>query len=178
MSPWIKDGDVIRIVPLPGSRPALGDVIAFVNPASAHLTVHRVVARRSTEYLIQDDNLPTSRPSAECLVQGDNLPIPRRSTECLIQGDNLPTPDGWIPATALLGRVVSIERRGRRINLGLGPERGLLATLSRLGLLRPLIRILAFYLSPVSPPASGLPAQNVAPHSFEMKHHKSLRSTL
>ena len=38
----------------------------------------------------------------------------------------------------ILGRVTRIERAGRRVRLGLGPERALIAVLSRRGLLRPL----------------------------------------
>ena len=51
-----------------------------------------------------------------------------------IQGDNLAeTPDGLIARGAILGRVTGLERAGRRIRLGLGPERLLLALLSRCG---------------------------------------------
>ena len=54
----------------------------------------------------------------------------------LIQGDNMPEePDGMIPREAIVGRVTRVERAGRRVRLGLGPERLLLALLSRCGLL-------------------------------------------
>ena len=49
-----------------------------------------------------------------------------------IQGDNMPEkPDGVIPREAILGRVTGVERAGRRVRLGLGPERLLFAILSR-----------------------------------------------
>ena len=52
----------------------------------------------------------------------------------LIQGDNMPEkPDGMIPREAIVGRVTGVERAGRRVRLGLGPERLLLALLSRCG---------------------------------------------
>jgi len=58
-------------------------------------------------------------------VNGDNF---------FIQGDNLPEkPDGLIPREAIVGRVTRVERAGRRVRLGLGPERLLLALLSRCG---------------------------------------------
>ncbi len=116
MSPWIKDGDVISITPLHDSHPATGDVIAFVLPNSTHLTVHRIVARRSGAFLIR--------------------------------GDNLPIPDGWIPAAALVGKVTSVERDGKRVSLGLGSERFLVALLSRFNLLRLLVRFVATILRP------------------------------
>jgi len=51
-----------------------------------------------------------------------------------IQGDNMPEkPDGIIPREAIVGRVTRVERAGRRVRLGLGPERLLLALLSRCG---------------------------------------------
>jgi signal peptidase I len=51
-----------------------------------------------------------------------------------IQGDNLDEkPDGMIPREAILGRVTGLERAGRRVRLGLGPERLLVAFLSRCG---------------------------------------------
>ena len=53
-------------------------------------------------------------------------------------GDDLeggePVPDD------LLTRLLTVERDGRRVRLGLGPERALLALLSRWGLLAPLLR--------------------------------------
>jgi len=54
----------------------------------------------------------------------------------LIQGDNSPgKPDGIIPIKAIIGHVTKVERNGKRVMLGLGPERILLALLSRSGLL-------------------------------------------
>jgi len=54
----------------------------------------------------------------------------------LIQGDNTPEkPDGMIPRKAIIGRITRVERGGRRVRLGLGPERRLLALLSHRGLL-------------------------------------------
>ncbi len=53
-----------------------------------------------------------------------------------ILGDSIPDkPDGIIPIEALLGQVTRVERDGRRLRLGLGPERVLIAWLSRTGVL-------------------------------------------
>jgi signal peptidase I len=52
----------------------------------------------------------------------------------LIRGDNMPErPDGRIPREAIVGRVTRVERAGRKVRLGLGPERLLLALLIRCG---------------------------------------------
>lgn len=60
----------------------------------------------------------------------------RNRNAFLLQGDNMPgSPDGIVPREAILGRVTRVERGGRRIRLGLGPERVLLAFLIRKGLL-------------------------------------------
>jgi hypothetical protein len=59
----------------------------------------------------------------------------------LVKGDNLAGPgDGLLHRGCLHGRVVSIERSGRALKLGLGPERYAIGLLSRWGLLRPLIQ--------------------------------------
>jgi hypothetical protein len=62
----------------------------------------------------------------------------RRGTLTLC-GDNCREPDGTIRATDVLGVVACIERQGRRVTLGQGSERRLIAALSRLGVLRPTV---------------------------------------
>ncbi len=60
--------------------------------------------------------------------------IARQGPAFLIQGDNTAgQPDGWVQPQALLGCVIRVERDGRRVYLGLGPERYLVAFLSRNG---------------------------------------------
>lgn len=57
-----------------------------------------------------------------------------------IQGDNAMGRDtDLVGAEAILGCVVSIDRDGQRVFLGLGPERYLVAFLSRIGLLEGLL---------------------------------------
>jgi hypothetical protein len=106
MFPFIRDGDIVSVAPL-ASPPRLGDVLAFQRgpQPTPQLVVHRLVGRAPRGLLLRGDSYP-----------------PRHS-------------DGLITPAALLGRVVRVERRGRPITLGLGPERALIALLSRLGLL-------------------------------------------
>jgi signal peptidase I len=65
---------------------------------------------------------------------------PRRGY--LIKGDNTPLPDGRVEQAAIIGRVICVEHCGKRLRLGLGPERALIALLSSIGLLPPLVRLL------------------------------------
>ena len=117
MTPFILDGDVISVSPLPRGLPGIGDVVAFMRPEMETLVVHRVIARRG----------------GACLIQSDNSH----------GGD-----DGLVPRESILGRVTRVERGGRVIRLGLGPERLLIALLSRLGLLLPLWQRLSPLLRP------------------------------
>ena len=65
--------------------------------------------------------------------------IEKRNGTYRFQGDNSLQPDGMIAGTHLLGRVKRVERDGRKIYLGLGPERILIALLNRNGFLKPLL---------------------------------------
>lgn len=76
--------------------------------------------------------------------------VARRSMGLLVQGDRMPEhTDGIVPAESLLGRVTRVQRDGRDVWLGLGPERYLIAWLSRTGLLTPLRVWLASRLKPL-----------------------------
>jgi hypothetical protein len=62
----------------------------------------------------------------------------RRGDACVSRGDNVPgMTDGTISGKHILGRVTRVTRDGRDVWLGLGPERRLIALLSRTGLLPP-----------------------------------------
>ena len=55
---------------------------------------------------------------------------------CRIRGDNTREDDGIIPYDCIAGRVIRVERAGKPVRLGLGPERYVIALLSRNGRLR------------------------------------------
>lgn len=59
-----------------------------------------------------------------------------RSTKgyLIIKGDNVKKPDGNILINYVVGRVSKVQRNGRRVFLGLGKEKYLIALFSRLGL--------------------------------------------
>lgn len=106
MSPFIRSGDILTLVPV-HRLIRCGEVIAFLRPDTARLTVHRVIGRGRKGFLLKGDN------SGRC--------------------------DGWVATDKIIGRVSRVERRGWRVRTGLGPERCVIAALSRLRLLRPLI---------------------------------------
>ena len=67
--------------------------------------------------------------------------IGRQRAAFLIQGDNAAgEPDGWVLPQDILGCVTRVERNGRRVFLGLGPERSLIAILARNGWLAMALR--------------------------------------
>ena len=102
MSPFIRDGDVICVSPLKEKNPRVGEVVAYIQPASEKLVVHRLVRRRGNAWLILGDNTPGAIGE-------------------------------WVPDANLLGRVTRIERDGKKVWLGLGPERYWIALFSRTG---------------------------------------------
>ena len=80
--------------------------------------------------------------------------VGKRGDSYLIRADSAIETDGQIPMKNIIGRVTKVERNGKRIILGLGPERLLIAFLIRRGLLFPLLPIVwkiihpLFYLRP------------------------------
>ncbi len=103
MSPFIRNGDVVTIVPFDTAACVPGDIVAFVQPENGRLIVHRIID-------VADDR-------------------------CRIKGDNNPGDDGFLSSDAIIGTVARLERGGREVRFGLGPERVLIALLSRRGLL-------------------------------------------
>jgi hypothetical protein len=106
MDPFIRDGDVLTIVPAGPRRLRPGDVIACCHPIGGHLVVHRVVANEQAGVVLR--------------------------------GDANDAVDGVVATADVLGVVSEVRRGDRRISFGMGPERLLVASLSRKGLLRPL----------------------------------------
>ncbi len=109
MDPFIRDGDIVTIVPADARGPRIGDVVACCHPREGHLVIHRIVA---------------SMPGG-----------------MLIRGDANEAADGVVAVGQVLGVVSAIGRDGRRVMLGNGPERWILAHLSRAGLLRRIVAL-------------------------------------
>jgi hypothetical protein len=62
--------------------------------------------------------------------------------ELSTRGDATPSGDGTVEFESVLGVVTRLERGGKRVRFGLGPERRLIALASRLGLL---VKLLGLY---------------------------------
>ena len=102
MTPFIRDGDVIKVDPINAHPLQVGQVVAFHSADERCLVVHRIIARTDTGYLIQGDS-----------AMGES--------------------DGIVRQDQLLGQVSRVDREGRRVWLGQGPGRGVVAWLSRRG---------------------------------------------
>jgi hypothetical protein len=68
--------------------------------------------------------------------------VARTGPNYLVKGDFGSEMDGWYNKADLLGIVQRVEHKGKCFNLGLGPERCIIAWLSRMGLYAPLISLL------------------------------------
>ena len=104
---------------------------------------------------IRSHDLATLRPRADerlgigqvvaVLQPGRRLVVHRvvgRSAGKLVtRGDAASAPDAPAKDADVIAVVGRVERQGRRIRLGLGPERWLLGLLSRVGLLMALLRL-------------------------------------
>lgn len=98
-----------------------GDVVT-ISPLSARPRIGDVVA-----YLDVGGRLVVHRVAA------------RRGELYEIRADGLDDSSDLVAADHVLGVVTRVERRGRDVRLGLGPERLLIAGLQRLGLYRPIV---------------------------------------
>jgi hypothetical protein len=105
MTPFNRDGDRLTIAPLSGGRPRRGDVAAYFQSVETH---PRLVVHRI---------------------------LRRHGTGLVVQGDAGGREPEIVPPEAVVGRVDRVQRDGRDIRFGLGPERLLLAWLSRTRLL-------------------------------------------
>jgi hypothetical protein len=109
MSPFIQDGDILRLSPADSNSLSVGDVVAFRFSESDRIAIHRVTGKIDGHYLIR--------------------------------GDYCSEPDGLIPGIDILGQVSMVERCGKEISFGLGPERHIIAFLSGRDLLCPILSV-------------------------------------
>lgn len=65
--------------------------------------------------------------------------VGKKDDSCILRGDSALEPDGMVPLANILGRITRVERSGKKIILGLGPERRLIAFLTPHRFLFPLM---------------------------------------
>jgi hypothetical protein len=65
----------------------------------------------------------------------------------LIKADNSVEPTEIVPGGNIFGRVTRLQRRGKKVFSGLGPERFMISIFSRSGCLRPLMRFARYIRS-------------------------------
>ena len=94
MRPFLRDGDIVEIVPIPAARLRIGDIVA-IHRSGQTVLVHRVVHT------------------------GDGA-----RHHCIeTQGDANGSSDGWVESVQVIGKVITIVRDGKRINLSQGWRR-------------------------------------------------------
>jgi hypothetical protein len=76
--------------------------------------------------------------------------VGKKGNNLLVKGDNARQADGVISKTSILGCVRTVERDGKKVLLGLGPERFLIAALSRTSFLFTLLNPLRQLLRPIA----------------------------
>jgi hypothetical protein len=110
MSPFIRSRDLVTVLP-PAARLRFGEVVA-VKLAHAGDDSRMVVHRV----------------------------VRRGKDHCITRGDAALKNDLPVALDDIVGRVREVERLGKPVRFGLGPERVLIAMLSRSGLLKQLLR--------------------------------------
>ena len=58
MSPFIKDGDLLTILPFNEKAPRIGQVVTFIQPHDSNVLVHRIISKHRQSCLIKGDNTP------------------------------------------------------------------------------------------------------------------------
>ena len=57
MAPFIRSGDIVTIQPLRDRCLSKGDVVAFTEPLTEKLYVHRIIKKTASRYAVKGDNV-------------------------------------------------------------------------------------------------------------------------
>jgi hypothetical protein len=126
MLPWMRPGDIASIRRVSADTIRCGDVVLFRR--KSQLFVHRIIEKRGA----------------------------RGAAQFRAKGDAHPTCDGLVEQQELLGRVVRIYRRGRRIDLDAPGQLALGLLISQLSLRSRFWYPLARFVAIVTRPARRL----------------------
>lgn len=119
MSPFLRSGDVVTVVPVATQEPQTGDIV--VRQHGLRLLVHRLIAIETP------------------VIETGVIETPAIETRWQTRGDAVAWPDRAVEGDELLGVVIGVEPAGAVRRFGLGPGRRLIAWLSARGLLLPLL---------------------------------------
>ena len=95
------------------------------------------IAPLSSKGPLLGDVVPVYFPDSGSLLV--HRVVARRGEICILKGDNSHEPDGHVPRSGIPARVIEVRRNGVKRQLGMGPERFLIALLSRTNLLLPVL---------------------------------------
>jgi hypothetical protein len=103
MYPTICDGDVVTVMPIDTASITIGDIILYRHRSG--VTAHRVmrILKRSEKNSRSGLKGPQDRSSSETL-------------DFLLRGDAAINDDAPVSSQQILGKLVSIERNGRRMD--------------------------------------------------------------
>ncbi len=128
----------------------LGQLSMLEGVTARGASLHTTVRGYSMAPFIRDEDVVTIAPmkgspprvgdvvafvKAECGKLAVHRVVAGEGTGWLIRGDNCPEPDGVVATEKIIGRVVAVERKGRRVRFGTGSAGACIAALSRRGLL-------------------------------------------
>jgi signal peptidase I len=127
------------------------EILALIEPLLSEGVAATFRVHGSSMYpIIREGDIVTVTPRLDNIRLGDVVAlkhpingslllhrvIARDAVYFLISGDNTADPDGYMPMSAILGIVTQVQRNGRNICFGHGPERTLITFLARWRLVR------------------------------------------
>ena len=95
------------------------DLLTIKSISKGYLGLGRVVAFTQTDYKKLVVHRIVGKKGMDFFIQGDHMDA--KSAE-------------WVSSAEIIGYVSRVERNGKRVRWGLGPERVLIALLSRMGI--------------------------------------------
>jgi len=109
MHPTIKEGETIIVIPISSFDIKRGDILLYI--VGRKIIAHRVVGIEKKKS--DSSNQPSTQYPAQPPTQSSKL----SSRLFLLRGDASSTYDEPVQAQQVLGKVVSVERQGRKIDL-------------------------------------------------------------
>ncbi len=103
MYPTVCDGDVVTVMPIDTASITIGDIILYRHRSG--VTAHRVMRI-----------LKRSEKNSRSALQGPQDRSLSETLEFVFRGDAAINDDAPVSSEQILGKVVSIERNGRRID--------------------------------------------------------------